>query len=267
MKRTCSAPTNNCLSQDASGINSLRVIVKVMPPPVSSSSSSIIGYSDLLLFFKHETHFQYQLYPELRDSVNMFLQQYHLFYRYNLPLDTTVLMLLDNVSQSMQSSPMQYTFWRLVPSAFIAAHEATPLMLLGLVARGIPRASDGVIRLHGMPVSPSLTLQSIAVERTTYASPLCIEDDSLVHMGLLSFIYFNSSSLNTFYVAPQYLPITFVENSHNHQCLSPQFYSTFSVDSPASDVDTSGGEADGNTEHGDEDEVASPEVSQNHQVT
>ena len=163
---------------------------------------------------------------------------------------------------------MQYTFRRLVPSAFIAAHEATPLMLLGIVAQGIPHASDGVIHLCGMTVSPSLTLQSIAVERTTYASPLCIEDDSLVlHMGLLSFIYFNSSSLTTFYVAPWYLPITFVENSHNHQCLSPQFYSTFSVDSPASDVDTSGGETDGDTEHGDEDEVASPEVSQNHQVT
>ena len=53
-----------------------------------------------------------------------------------------MLMILKNVSQSMQSSPMQYTFWRIVPSAFIvAAHEATPLMLLGLVARGIPRPS------------------------------------------------------------------------------------------------------------------------------
>ena len=179
---------NNCLSQDASGSHSLRIIVKVIPPPVSNSSPSIIGYSDLLLFFKHETRFQYQLYPELRDSVNMFLQQYHLFYQYNLSLDTSVLMLLDNVSQSMQGSPMQYTFRRVVPSAFIAAHEATPLMLLSLVAQGIPRASDGVIRLRGMPVSPSLTLGSIAAERTTYASPLCIEDDSLVlHIGLLFF--------------------------------------------------------------------------------
>ena len=83
---------------------------------------------------------------------------------------------------------MQYTFRRVVPSAFIAAHEATSLMLLGLVARGIPRSSDGVIRLRGMPVSPSLTLGSIAVERTTYASSLCIEDGSLVlHMGSLFF--------------------------------------------------------------------------------
>jgi hypothetical protein len=93
-------------------------------------------------------------------------------------------MLLDNVTQSMQSSPMQYTFRSVVPSVLIAAHEATPLMILGLVARGIPRPSDGVIRLRGMPVSPSLTLGSIAAERTTYASSLCIEDDSLVlHMG------------------------------------------------------------------------------------
>ncbi|KAF8804651.1 hypothetical protein BYT27DRAFT_7213790 [Phlegmacium glaucopus] len=100
---------NSCLSQDASGGHLLRITVKVLPPP-------------------HEAHFQYQLYPELRDSVNLFLQQYHLIYRYNLPLDTTVLMLLGNTSQAMQSSPMH--------------HEATPLMLLGLVARGIPRASD-----------------------------------------------------------------------------------------------------------------------------
>ena len=57
-----------------------------------------------------------------------------------------------------------------------------------------------------------------------------------------------------------------MENSHKHQCLSPQFYSTFSADSPVSDVDTSGGETDGDTQHGDEDEVAAPEISQNHQV-
>ena len=118
----------------------------------------------------------------------MFLQQYHLIYRYNLPLETTMLTILENVSQSMQSSPMQYIFRRVVPSAFIAAHEATPLMLLGLVARGIPRASDGVIRLRGMQVSPSLTLGSIAGDRT-YASSLCIEDNSLaLHLGSL-FIY------------------------------------------------------------------------------
>ena len=104
-------------------------------------------------------------------------------------------MLLDNVSQSMQNSPMQYTFRRVVPNAFIAAHEATPLMILGLVARGIPRSSDGVIRLRGMPVSPQLTLESIAAERTTYyASSLCIEDDSLVlHMGLL-FLFYTSTA-------------------------------------------------------------------------
>ena len=137
------------------------------------------------LISKHEARFQYQLYPDLRDSVNLFLQQYHLLYRYNLPLDTTVLMILENVSQSMQSSPKQYIFWSVVPSAFIAAHEATPLMLLGLVARGIPQVSDGVIRLRGMQVSPSLTLGTIAVDRT-YASSLCIEDDSLVlHLGSL----------------------------------------------------------------------------------
>ena len=63
-----------------------------------------------------------------------------------------------------------------------------------------------------------------------------------------------------------------MENSHKHQCLSPRFYSTFSADSPASNVDTSGGEtdgdtqADGDTEHEDEVEVAAPEISPDHQV-
>lgn len=37
---------NNCLSQDASGIHTLKIIVKVLPPPVSSHCRSIIGYSD-----------------------------------------------------------------------------------------------------------------------------------------------------------------------------------------------------------------------------
>ena len=61
-----------------------------------------------------------------------------------------------------------------------------------------------------------------------------------------------------------------MENLHKHQCLSLRFYSTFSVNSPASDVDTSGGETDGDTEHGDEDEVTAPlaeiRISQSHQV-
>jgi hypothetical protein len=83
---------------------------------------------------------------------------------------------------------MQYTFWRVAASAFIAPHEATPLMLLGLVAWGIPRSSDGVIRLRGMQVSPTLTLGSIAVD-CTYPSLLCIEDDSLVlYFGSLFFV-------------------------------------------------------------------------------
>jgi hypothetical protein len=41
---------NNCLSQDATGSHSLKVIVKVLPPPVSNSRLSIKGYSDLHLF-------------------------------------------------------------------------------------------------------------------------------------------------------------------------------------------------------------------------
>lgn len=43
-------------------------------------------------------------------------------------------------------------------------------------------------------------------------------------------------------------------------------YSTFLADSP--EMDTSGGETDGDTEHASEDEVevSPPEISQNHQV-
>ena len=178
-----------------------------------------------------------------------------------------MLMILENVTQSMQSSPMQYTFRRVAPSAFIATHEAPSLTLLGLVARGIPRPSDGVIRLRGMQVSPSLTLGTIATDRT-YVSSLCIEEDSLVlHFGMLFFKCFNSSLLTTLYTAPRLLPIIFVENSHRHQCLSSRFYTTFSADSGSPSVDTSGGETDGDTEHEDEDEVPAPEISQNrHQV-
>ena len=69
--------------------------------------------------------------------MNLFLSQYHLIYCYSIPLDTTVLMLIENVVQAMQGSPMQYSSQQIIPSAFIAAHEATSLMLLGLVAQGI----------------------------------------------------------------------------------------------------------------------------------
>jgi hypothetical protein len=50
---------NNCLSQDASGSHSLKIIVKVLPPPVSPRSHSIIDYSGLQSYiFKHEARFQ-----------------------------------------------------------------------------------------------------------------------------------------------------------------------------------------------------------------
>ena len=72
--------------------------------------------------------------------------------------------------------------------------------------------------------------------------------------------------LTTLYAAPRLLPITFVENSHRHQCLSTRFYTTFSGDSESPNVDTSGGETDGDTDHEDEVGVSAPEISQNHQV-
>jgi hypothetical protein len=72
---------NNCLSEDGSGSHSLKIIVKIMPPPVSYCSHSIIDYSGLQSYiFKYEICFQYQLYSKLRDSVNLFLQQYHILY-------------------------------------------------------------------------------------------------------------------------------------------------------------------------------------------
>ena len=55
-----------------------------------------------------------------------------------------------------------------------------------------------------------------------------------------------------------------MENSHKHQCLSSRFYTAFSA-GPA-DVDTSGGETDGDTELEDEDEDSAPGISQNPQV-
>ena len=60
-------------------------------------------------------------------------------------------------------------------------------MLLGLVAQGISHPSDRMIHLHGMQISPSVTVGAIAADQYTYASLLCIEDDHLVlHMGKLS---------------------------------------------------------------------------------
>ena len=73
-------------------------------------------------------------------------------------------MLIKNVIQAMQGSPMQYSFQQIIPSAFIAAHEATSLMLLGLIAQGIPHPSDRMICLHGMQISPSVTVGAIAAD-------------------------------------------------------------------------------------------------------
>lgn len=77
----------------------------------------------------------------------------------------------------MTASPARYIF-DAPPSRSSAfqSHEVQPLQLLGLVNRGMLRASDNQAHLRPDPVNRTMTLQDLAGS-TKFANALeCIED-------------------------------------------------------------------------------------------
>lgn len=125
------------------------------------------------------------IYRFLKDSHSAWLEQHHLLWRYQLAASTTVHSLIAQVSDDMRNSPSAYQFAS-IPSRTISivAHEALPLQLYGLVARGVPRPRDQLVRIVCMPTDPYFTLEMVAADKRRYAAPVCIEGDRFViHLG------------------------------------------------------------------------------------
>lgn len=97
-----------------------------------------------------------------------------------------VVELIQQIAQDLQDSSLNYEFNELNRRrSSLIAHESRPLDLLCVVNRGVPRPSDGQIRLRRTPVSPSLTVGELSANRLQFAVPgLCIEDNHfLIYFG------------------------------------------------------------------------------------
>jgi hypothetical protein len=189
----------------------------------------------------------------LRDSVTAFLQEYCLIHQYELPPNTTVYSVLEQTARAMQLSQMNYLFQNSAREANFLPHEVFPLQVLGLVARG--RNSNGV-RLRTMPITTQITLQELAADRATYATPQCIEGDRLViHCSkLLSFPYMSDDYLIINFIAIRDPLVRFSKDGRLHRCLSARFFNLFAGDGMASrmidpdDGMTSGGKEEDDTD-------------------
>ncbi|EDR07311.1 uncharacterized protein LACBIDRAFT_299099 [Laccaria bicolor S238N-H82] len=174
------------------------------------------------------------IYRFLKDSHSAWLEQHHLLWRYEFAASATVHSLITQVANDMRNSPSAYQFAS-VPSRNISivAHEALPLQLYGLVARGVPRPRDQLVRIVCMPTDPYFTLEMVAADRRRYAAPVCIEGDRFaIHLGVT-------------------LPRTSALINHRrHKCLGLRLHSYLPTDSHKDDgsddgIVTSGGETDG----------------------
>lgn len=132
-------------------------------------------------------------YRFVLDSFNAKLESFHLLYNYELPLSTSISSLINTVASHMQSSPFNYQF-RSSSSTFLLSHETLPLQLLEIVNRGVPRATDGQIRLR-RTAHRLLTLGDLATNRMHFAVPdIAIEGNQfVVHFGTLFRMLFRFS--------------------------------------------------------------------------
>lgn len=124
-------------------------------------------------------------YRFLRESFNAQLQAYCLLYTYEFSLLTSVATLMERVIQDMERSPFSYQF-TLAPRGTVSfSHgEMLHLQLLEIVNRGVPRQTDGQIRLR-RAVHATLTIGDLVANRMHYAVPtVAIEGNHfVVHLG------------------------------------------------------------------------------------
>jgi hypothetical protein len=126
------------------------------------------------------------VYRFLRESFNAKLEEYCLLHFYELPLSVSVADFIHRVVEDMERCPLHYQFT--TPSArgavAFSPQEVLPLQLLEIVNRGVPRPSDGQIRLH-RTAHTNLTIGDLTANRVHFAVPtVAIEANYfIIHFG------------------------------------------------------------------------------------
>jgi hypothetical protein len=107
------------------------------------------------------------------------LEQEKLLYNFELPLSSTVILLLNTVTSAMENSSLQYQF-----AATPHITRTLPLCLLTLVNKGRPW-QDGQIQLLPYPAENTLTINDLAADGHCFAGEKCIDQGNwlIIHTG------------------------------------------------------------------------------------
>jgi len=122
-------------------------------------------------------------YRFLRESFSAKLEEFRLVYLYEFPLSTSIANFIERVVEDMEQSSFHYQFTPRTAASF-SHQEVLPLQLLEVVNRGVPRPSDGQIRLRCAAHS-NLTIGNLAANRVRFAVPtVAIEGNCfIIHLG------------------------------------------------------------------------------------
>jgi hypothetical protein len=114
------------------------------------------------------------------DSFTQFLEEYNLVFNYELPLETTLVSLIDRVTAEMQNSTSQYQFASIPRRA-----TNRNLLLLGLVNRGQGHGPARQSYLRPWPLDTGTALMNLAQDRYNFSNPLCIsrENRFVIYLG------------------------------------------------------------------------------------
>jgi hypothetical protein len=121
------------------------------------------------------------------DSFAHFLEEHNLLFNHELPLDSSLISLIDTVTLDMQSSASRYQFSP-IPRRATSRH----LLLLGLVNRGQGRGPARQSYLRPWPSDNETTIRSLAQDRYNFSNPLCIDRRAnrfIIYLGILFCIF------------------------------------------------------------------------------
>ncbi|EMD30815.1 hypothetical protein CERSUDRAFT_78597 [Gelatoporia subvermispora B] len=171
-----------------------------------------------VLVYPPQSGFELQCYAHLRDTFARSLQQIHLLYELEVPIDTTIVQLAAIVTERMRASPYQYM---LTSPAQGLEHERLTLNLLSFRNRGIRRANDGPIILNQWALSASTNLESLLGSRNRFYPQGCcpVADRFTIRFAI---------ARNPVYATIR--PSTSTSQHVAHSCIADKLYSEYPTD-------------------------------------
>jgi hypothetical protein len=158
-----------------------------------------------------------RLYVFEQDTFDAKLEEHHMLYRYEIPISTSVVGLIQRITADMQASPSHYVFAPDTRPA-VLPHEALSLHLLQFVNRGMPRGQDGQVRLRRSPYGSNTTIEVLASDARRYCIPLVSIDANyfIIHFGACSYISYQrlSDQVSQFDSCPAF-------SAYSYNCLFP----------------------------------------------